>query len=88
MNPFSGKPFYHHMSNQKLYTIDKRFRGFGIKYEDKNNCMVITSDVDGTFSGSIFTDATDNQDALKRKIRSYIEPLWDELESDDDEYDR
>lgn len=72
MNPFSGKPFYHRTNNQKLYTIDKRFRGFGIKYEDKNNCLVITSDVSAPFSGSIFTDATDKKDALKRKIRYYI----------------
>jgi len=83
MNPFSGKPFYYHFTDQKLYKIDKRFRGFGIKYEDRNNCLVITSDVDATFSGSIFTDATHDQDQLKSMIRFHKE-LCDEFESDDE----
>lgn len=65
MNPFSGKPFYHHSNDQKLYKVDKKFRGFGL-YEDYNDCMVITSDRDdNTFSGNIFTNASHNPIYLK-----------------------
>lgn len=83
MNPFSGKPFYYHLTDQKLYKIDKRFRGFGIKYEDQNNCLVITSDVDASFSGSIFTDATSDREQLKTMIL-FPKELCDEFESDDE----
>ncbi len=81
MNPFSGKPFYHHYTDPKLYKIDKRFRGFGMKYEHLNKCLVITSDEATTFSGSIFTDATTNQIVLEAMIRSW---LGDDYDSDDE----
>lgn len=83
MNPFSGKPFYNRTNDQKLYNIDKRFRFFGVQYEDQNNCLVITSDVDARFSGSIFTDAASDKGQLRAMIRnrSYRS---DEFDSDDE----
>lgn len=81
MNPFSGKPFHFNYPDQ-LNKIDKRFRGFGIKYEYQNDCLVITSDTVATFSGSIFTNATCHQDDLKRMIR--YPKVYDDYESDDE----
>lgn len=83
MNPFSGRPFYYFFNEQKLYKIDKRFRGFGIKYENRNDCLVITSDVETTFSGSIFTDATNDHEQLKTLLL-FSKELCDEFESDDE----
>jgi len=68
MNPFSGKPFYTHIDVSKAFEFDKSFRGFGVKYEDLNNCLVINSDAEGTLSGSIFTEASNNRDDLIKAI--------------------
>lgn len=57
MNPFSGKPFYSYASGKYLYKIDDRFRGLGIKFENKNNCLIISSASDIGFSGSVFTNS-------------------------------
>lgn len=57
MNPFSGKPFYSYASGKKLYKIDNRFRGLGIKLENYNECLIISAEDEVAFSGSIFTNA-------------------------------
>lgn len=41
MNPFSGKPFYSYASGKKLYKIDARFRGLGIRFEERDACLII-----------------------------------------------
>lgn len=41
MNPFSGKPFYSYASGKKLYKIDSRFRGLGIRFEERDACLII-----------------------------------------------
>lgn len=82
MNPFSGKPFYPNTYEQKLDETDNRFRSFGTKYEDKDNCLVIKSDVDATFSGSIFTNSTNNKDALMIKFRLYTLTRDEQCEND------
>lgn len=58
MNPFSGKPFYSYASGKHLYKIDDRFRGLCIKYENRNECLIISPDTNIGFSGSIFTNAS------------------------------
>lgn len=65
MNPFSGKPFYSYASGRKLYKIDNRFRGLGIKYENLNDCLIISSDKNPAFSGSVFTNAPHDLDTLQ-----------------------
>jgi len=62
MNPFSGKPFHvdHSRESPKLYTIDKRFRGLGVNYQEINKCLLISSNADGAFSGSIYTNVPHN----------------------------
>lgn len=57
MNPFSGKPFYSYASGKNLYKIDERFRGLGIKFENHNDCLIISSDKEAVFTGSVFTNA-------------------------------
>lgn len=42
MNCFSGKPFYSY-SNGKLFKVDDRFRGLGMKFDNLNGCVVISS---------------------------------------------
>lgn len=42
MNCFSGKPFYSY-SNGKLFKVDDRFRGLGMKFDNVNGCVVISS---------------------------------------------
>lgn len=42
MNCFSGKPFYSY-SNGKLFRVDDRFRGLGMKFDNVNGCVVISS---------------------------------------------
>uniref|UniRef100_A0A1B0DHN9 Uncharacterized protein n=1 Tax=Phlebotomus papatasi TaxID=29031 RepID=A0A1B0DHN9_PHLPP len=64
INPFSGKPFYSY-SGSDLYTIDERFRGFGMKIEDANQCRVISADNDLTFSGNVFTNAPASLDIIR-----------------------
>lgn len=90
MNPFSGKPFYSYSSGRKLYKIDERFRGLGVKFENQNDCLVISSDVDGAFSGSIFTNAPKDLDDLRKVLsddKFFEFPTLDvEDEDDDDEY--
>lgn len=58
MNPFSGRPFYLYSNGRNLYKVDERFRGINVNVENKNECLIISSDrnVRG-FSGSIFTNA-------------------------------
>lgn len=81
MNPFSGTPFFYRFTDSKMAKIDKRFRSFGVKFEDRANCTFITTDVEGAFSGSIFTDAPDNEGNLKWSIK-FHESLQ-ELEEED-----
>lgn len=60
MNPFSGKPFHSYASGKKLYKVDARFRGLGIRFEEHDACLVIAADdaaVPPPFSGSVFTTA-------------------------------
>jgi len=87
MNPFSGKPFYMHHNVSKVNEFDKRFRGFGVKYEDLNNCLVISSEVEGILSGSIFTEAPKNRDDLIKTI--LLPKIFDDIcngrEVDDDD---
>ncbi|GAB0088588.1 uncharacterized protein DMENIID0001_030450 [Sergentomyia squamirostris] len=68
INPFSGKPFYSY-SGSDLYTIDQRFRGFGMKIEDVSQCRVISADEQQvTFSGNVFTNAPSNLDTIRSLI--------------------
>ncbi|XP_055677720.1 cobalamin trafficking protein CblD-like [Lutzomyia longipalpis] len=64
INPFSGKPFYSFIGAD-LYTIDERFRGFGMKIEDTNQCRVISADDQITFSGNVFTNAPASLDIIR-----------------------
>lgn len=72
MNPFSGKPFHSYASGKHLYKVDARFRGLGIRFEERDACLVIapaeadsrSGDHDGgladetlPFSGNVFTTA-------------------------------
>ncbi|XP_059613337.1 cobalamin trafficking protein CblD-like [Phlebotomus argentipes] len=65
INPFSGKPFYSYTGGSDLYTIDERFRGFGMKIEDANQCRVISADSEPTFSANVFTNAPANLDVVR-----------------------
>lgn len=69
MNPFSGKPFYSYASGKELYKIDERFRGLGMKIiKSQSNCLIISTDDESVFSGSIFTNAPSNEIILKTLI--------------------
>lgn len=92
MNPFSGKPFYYlstsvsfcyRLDYQNL-GVDKMACGLGVKYENKNNCLVISSTVDRRFSGTIFTDATKDKNLLLAKLLDYDEFSDIDDDSDDD----
>lgn len=43
MNPFSGKPFHSYASGKNLYKVDARFRGLGMRFEEHDACLVISS---------------------------------------------
>lgn len=73
MNCFSGKPFYSY-SNGKLFKVDERFRGLGMKFDNVNGCVVISSssneetvdkekieEFSGIIVSNIFSDLTQIQ---------------------------
>jgi len=79
MNPFSGRPFYSFTNGKTVYKCDDRFRGIGMKVENVNDCIVISSDFnDDTvldqaleghgFSGSIFTNICQNKYIIEELI--------------------
>lgn len=72
MNPFSGKPFYSWSSGKNLYKIDDRFRGLGMKLISQNNCIIISSDKDSAFSGTIYSNAPSSFDLLKSLIAEQV----------------
>lgn len=65
MNPFSGKPFYSYASAKKLYKMDNRFRGLGLKFESHQDCLIISADSDIVFTGSVFTNAPNDMGQLQ-----------------------
>jgi Methylmalonic aciduria and homocystinuria type D protein len=65
MNPFSGKPFYSYSSGKKLYKIDDRFRGLGIRFENLNNCLIIEPNDATIFTGNIFTTGPNDMKSMK-----------------------
>lgn len=69
MNPFSGKPFHSYASGKNLYKQDERFRGIGIKLENFNNCTIIGSEHELSFSGNIFTNAPSNLEVIRNLIK-------------------
>lgn len=61
MNCFSGKPFYSY-SNGKLFKVDDRFRGLGMKFDQLNGCVVISS----------ASNATDTENPESEEFRGII----------------
>lgn len=72
MNPFSGKPFYSYASGKNLYKIDERFRGLGIKFENKQDCLIISVDTETAFSGSVFTNAPTSLTMLQALVVDWL----------------
>lgn len=63
MNPFSGKPFHSYASGKNLYKVDARFRGLGIRFVERDACLVIEAEAgseaaDDTANGADDTTAT------------------------------
>lgn len=63
MNPFSGRPFYSYVNGKILYKVDERFRGLGMRFENINDCVVISADnaldqaLDAKgFNGTVFSN--------------------------------
>ncbi|XP_063698831.1 uncharacterized protein LOC134829598 [Culicoides brevitarsis] len=65
MNCFSGKPFYSY-SNGKLFKVDERFRGLGMKFDNLHGCVVIT--------GNKSADLDENPEEFRGVIVSNIFP--------------
>lgn len=72
MNPFSGKPFYSYASGKNLYKIDDRFRGLCVKFENLNDCMIISADEHVTFSGVIFTNLPSDLALLQKLVDTQV----------------
>lgn len=59
MNPFSGKPFHSYASGKKLYKVDARFRGLGMRFEEHDACLVISPALNAIVEPVVTAETTD-----------------------------